>query len=233
MKDLAIVLVSGGIDSCVTAAITNKEYELAFLHINYGQRTQTRELKAFNDIANFYKVKHRLICELEHFKRIGGSSLIDLQMEVPIADSNYEGRSGDLPLLIPAKIPSTYVPFRNANLLAVAVSWAEVIGVHKIFIGVVEEDTPGYPDCRKEFYEIFNKVIKIGTKPDSHIEIVTPIIGLHKYEVIKKGIELNAPIHLTWSCYREQKLACGNCDSCIRRLRAFKLAGISDPISYA
>lgn len=221
MKDLAIILVSGGIDSCVTAAIANEEYKPAFLHINYGQRTQSRELKAFNDIANFYKVKHRLVCELGHFKKIGGSSLTDLQIKVPIADLNR------------VEIPSTYVPFRNANLLAVAVSWAEVIGVHKVFIGVVEEDTPGYPDCRKEFYKVFNRLIEIGTKPDTHIEIVTPIIGMHKCEVVKKGIELSAPIHLTWSCYKNKKLACGKCDSCIRRLRAFELAGIKDPISYA
>ncbi|MCK4353383.1 7-cyano-7-deazaguanine synthase QueC [candidate division WOR-3 bacterium] len=211
MKDLAVILVSGGIDSCVTAAIANRDYELAFLHINYGQKTEKRELKAFNSLVDFYKVKYKLVCDFEHFKKIGGSSLIDSKMQA-------------------SHRTTTYVPFRNANFLAVAVSWAEVIGAPKIFIGAVEEDAPEYPDCRKEFYERFNEIIETGTNTTTHIEVITPVISMQKYEIVKLGLKLNAPLNLTWSCYENNSQACGKCDSCIRRFKAFKLAGIRDPI---
>ncbi len=223
-KELAVVLVSGGLDSCVTAAIANSlGYELAFLHLNYGQRTEKRELKAFNDIADFYKVKLRLVVNVEHLKIIGGSSLTDENIPIEKADLKRRG------------IPSSYVPFRNANILSIAVSWAEVIGASKIFIGAVEEDSSGYPDCRKEFYKAFNEVIKLGTKAGVEgrpIEIVTPIIDMKKFEIVKKGVELGAPLHLTWSCYQREDKACGVCDSCALRLRGFQLAGIDDPIPY-
>jgi 7-cyano-7-deazaguanine synthase len=224
MKEVAVVLVSGGMDSCVTAAIANSlGYELAFLHLNYGQRTEKRELKAFNDIADFYNVKKRLVISVEHLKLIGGSSLTDENIPVEKADLKRTG------------IPTSYVPFRNANMLSIAVSWAEVIGATKIFIGAVEEDSSGYPDCRKEFYNAFNEVIRLGTKAGVEgrpIRIVTPIIDMKKWEIVKKGIELGAPLHLTWSCYLREDIACGVCDSCALRLRGFQLAGVDDPIPY-
>lgn len=208
-------------DSCVTAAIAAVEaYELAFLHISYGQRTEARERKAFNDIADFYVVKDRLDVSIEHLAKIGGSSLTDEKIAVTEADLDSK------------EIPTSYVPFRNANMLAIAVSWAEVIGANRIYIGAVAEDSSGYPDCRPEFYEAFQKTIDTGTKPDTHIEIRTPIIHLSKAEIVKKGVELNAPLHLTWSCYRSEDLACGTCDSCALRLRGFNQAGIADPIPY-
>lgn len=223
-KEIAVVLVSGGLDSCVTAAIAySLGYELAFLHLNYGQRTERRELKAFHDIADFYGVKKRLVVNVEHLKSIGGSSLTD--ENIPVEKANLKR----------SEIPSSYVPFRNANMLSIAVSWAEVINATKIFIGAVEEDSSGYPDCRKEFYKAFNEVIRLGTKAGVEgkpIEIVTPVIDMKKVDIVKKGVELGAPLHLTWSCYQREDVACGVCDSCALRLRGFQLAGIEDPIPY-
>ena len=219
-KKKAIVAVSGGMDSCLTAAIANQNYELAFVHINYGQRTEKRELKAFNEIADFYNVEKRLVIDLKHLSMIGGSSLTDKNIEVSKADLSNKG------------IPTSYVPFRNANILSACVSWAEVINAEAIFIGAVYEDSSGYPDCRPEFYKSFEKVIDIGTKPETKIKIITPVIHLSKDEIVKKGIEVNAPFHLTWSCYQEEETACGVCDSCALRLRAFQKAGIEDPINY-
>ncbi len=219
-KEKAVVLVSGGLDSCVTAAIAAQNYDLAFLHMNYGQRTEKRELKAFNDIADFYGVKERLVVDVAHFKKIGASSLTDTSMEVSKADLESK------------EIPTSYVPFRNANILAIATSWAEVIGARKLFIGAVQEDSSGYPDCREEFFQAFNRVIELGTKPDTHISIETPIIHMKKWEIVKKGVELQAPLHLTWSCYQNEDEACGVCDSCALRLRGFQLAGVEDPIPY-
>jgi len=217
----AIVLVSGGMDSSVTAAIAKAENSnLAFLHISYGQRTEAREQKAFNDIADFYDVDRRLDISIEHLAKIGGSSLTDSRMQVTEADLDSN------------EIPTSYVPFRNANMLSIAVSWAEVIGATAIYVGAVAEDSSGYPDCRPEFYEAFQKTIDTGTKPDTHIEIRTPIILLTKAGIVKKGIELGAPLHLTWSCYRSEDLACGTCDSCALRLRGFARAGVKDPIAY-
>jgi len=231
-KELAIVLVSGGMDSCVTAAIAHKQYRLAFLHVNYGQRTEARELKAFNEIANFYHAEKRLIVSIEHLKVIGGSSLTDEKIPVPelrtkpALDCLHRGNS-EL-----KTIPSTYVPFRNAHLLSIAVSWAEVIKATKIFIGAVEEDSSGYPDCREVFYQAFNTVIKTGTKPETRIEIVTPLIHMKKSEIISRGMKLKAPLHLTWSCYQNSEKACGKCESCLLRLRGFQEAGLKDPIPY-
>ena len=221
MAEFSIVLVSGGMDSCVTAAIANSESEnLAFLHISYGQRTEARERKAFSDIADFYKVEDRLDVSIEHIANIGGSSLTD--ESIAVAEANLESK----------EIPTSYVPFRNANMLAIAVSWAEVIGANAIYIGAVAEDSSGYPDCRPEFYEAFQRTIDAGTKPETHIEIRTPIIQLSKAEIVTKGMELDAPLHLTWSCYRNEALSCGTCDSCALRLRGFEQAGRNDPIAY-
>jgi 7-cyano-7-deazaguanine synthase len=226
-KSRAVILVSGGMDSCVTAAMANLHHEMAFLHVNYGQRTERRELKAFHAIADYYKVQNRLIANISHLSAIGGSSLTDKNMEVSKADPKQ---------LFDSKkkgVPTSYVPFRNANILSVAVSWAEVIGAHHIFIGAVEEDSSGYPDCRKEFYKAFEKTIDLGTKPDTKISIETPVIDLKKSEIVKRGTELNAPFGLTWSCYESEDIACGVCDSCALRLRAFQIAKIQDPLPYA
>jgi 7-cyano-7-deazaguanine synthase len=218
----AIVLVSGGMDSCVTAAIAGRETtSTAFLHISYGQLTEKRERQAFKDIADYYGIKERLDVSVEYLAKIGGSSLTD--RDIPVSEANLENK----------EIPTSYVPFRNANMLAIATSWAEVIGAARIYIGAVAEDSSGYPDCRPEFYAAFQSAIDAGTKPGTKIEICTPIIHLTKAEIVGKGIELNAPLHLTWSCYRSETLACGNCDSCALRLRGFAQAGIKDPIPYA
>jgi 7-cyano-7-deazaguanine synthase len=218
---LAVVLISGGLDSCVTAAIAAQQYELAFLHLNYGQRTEARERKAFLDLAEAFGVEHRLNVDVTHLSRIGGSSLTDPSMAVTKADLGNQ------------EIPGSYVPFRNANILSVAVSWAEVIGASKVFIGAVAEDSSGYPDCRPEFFKAFNQVIATGTKPDTHIRIETPIIHLSKREIIEEGMRLNAPLHLTWSCYQSEDKACGVCDSCALRLRGFQQAGLQDPLPYS
>ncbi|GJQ24622.1 MAG: 7-cyano-7-deazaguanine synthase QueC [Planctomycetia bacterium] len=222
MKDLAIVLVSGGMDSCVTAAIAHTQYELALLHVNYGQRTESRELKAFHDIASFYNVPKEkiLISNIDYLSKIGGSSLTDRSMSVPDAQANTE------------EIPTSYVPFRNTHLLAIAVSWGEVIGARKIFIGAVEQDSPGYPDCKPAYYEAINNLIKVGTKPTTSLEVETPLIHMKKSEIIKIGISLEAPLNLSWSCYQNTEKACGLCHSCFLRLKAFQEAGVKDPIPY-
>jgi len=221
MSRLAIILVSGGMDSCVTAAIAKQEnQEIAFLHVSYGQRTERRERQAFNDIADFYAIEKRLDVSIEYLAKIGGSSLTDVSIEV--AEANLESK----------EIPTSYVPFRNANMLAIATSWAEVLNANSIYIGAVAEDSSGYPDCRPELYEAFEKTIEVGTKLETLIEIVTPIIHLSKAEIVRKGIELNAPLHLSWSCYRNEDAACGTCDSCALRLRGFERAGAVDPIAY-
>lgn len=219
-KKLAVIAVSGGLDSCLTAAIAEKEFDLAFAHFNYGQRTERRELKAFHDIADYYNVKKRLVVDFYHLAKIGGSALTDQNIQVD--DAN----------LLSADIPTTYVPFRNATILSACVSWAEVIGASAVFIGAVFEDSSGYPDCKPEFFQAFEKVTDLGTKPGTLINIKTPIIHFSKKEIVQKSIELNAPVHLTWSCYKSEEEACGVCDSCALRLRGFQLAGIEDPINY-
>jgi|SRR5215472_4241603 7-cyano-7-deazaguanine synthase len=219
---LAVCLVSGGMDSCVTAAIARLENDdLAFLHVSYGQRTEARERRAFSDLADYFGIEQRLIASIEYLKTIGGSSLTDCNIEV--TEANLAGR----------EIPTSYVPFRNSHLLAIATSWAEVTGAKRIYIGAVAEDSSGYPDCRPEFYEAFQQTINAGTRPETNIEIITPIIDLRKPEIIKRGLELSAPLELTWSCYQSEDVACGRCDSCALRLRAFAAAGVADPIPYA
>ncbi len=218
-KSIAIVLVSGGMDSCVTAAIALAETdETAFLHISYGQKTERRERRAFNDVADFYAVEKRLDVSIEYLAKIGGSSLTDENIDVTDAD------------LDSSDIPSSYVPFRNANMLSIAVSWAEVIEANAVYIGAVAEDSSGYPDCRPDFFAAFQSAVNNGTKPETNIQIRTPVINLSKAEIVKKGIKLNAPLHLTWSCYRSEYLACGRCPSCELRLRGFEQAGVIDPV---
>jgi 7-cyano-7-deazaguanine synthase len=216
----AVVLMSGGMDSCVTASIASQTYQIAALHASYGQRTEARELRSFHAVADHLCVTDRLAVQLDHFRTIGGSSLTDPRMAIREAD--LESR----------EIPNTYVPFRNAHFLSIATSWAEVLGASKIFIGAVWEDSSGYPDCRPEYYEAFNRVIKAGTRPSTNITIETPLIHLSKREIVQKGAEIGAPFHLTWSCYRDSDVACGVCDSCALRLRAFQEAGVEDPIAY-
>jgi 7-cyano-7-deazaguanine synthase len=221
-SSLAICLVSGGMDSCVTAAIAHQEHdELAFLHVSYGQRTEQREHDCFEKLADHFQVARRLAVSIEHLSRIGGSSLTDNEMPVTAANLSAPG------------IPSSYVPFRNAHLLSIATSWAEVIGAGYIYIGAVAEDSSGYPDCRPVFYEAFQQAIDTGTKPETRIEIKTPVIAMKKSEIVQRGLALNAPFALTWSCYQESERACGNCDSCALRRRAFSEAGVADPIPYA
>ncbi len=220
-RPLAVVLASGGMDSCVTAAIASLGYRLALLHVAYGQRTEGRELEASNALADFYQAEQRRVCRLDHLRQIGGSSLTD--PNIPVEAANLERK----------EIPSSYVPFRNAHFLSAAVSWGEVIGARKIFIGAVAEDSSGYPDCRPEYYEAFNRLIAVGTRPETDLEILTPVIHMRKSEIVRKGFELGAPLHLTWSCYQREDVACGVCDSCALRLRAFEEAGFDDPLAYA
>jgi 7-cyano-7-deazaguanine synthase len=237
-KPGAVVLLSGGMDSCVCAALAARNYEASALHVMYGQRTEDREHQAFQEICDRLEIERRLVVRNEALTAIGGSALTDTKLEVPQA-KGFEGRSPQLPgtgevaaslSSASSGIPITYVPFRNAHFLAVAVSWAEVIGAAKILIGAVEQDSSGYPDCRPEYYRAFNEVIRTGTR-EGQIEIVTPLIGLRKSEIVRLGLELKAPLELTWSCYSREDRACGTCESCQLRQRAFEAAGSVDPVS--
>lgn len=219
-KSRAVVLLSGGMDSSVCAALAVRDYDAAAVHVSYGQRTQERERQSFLAICQRLKIHDRLMVRNEAFRAIGGSALTDESIAVP--DAEDIGRD----------IPVTYVPFRNAHFLAVAVSWAEVLGAEKVYIGAVEPDSSGYPDCRPAYYEAFNEVVKTGTR-DGRIRILTPLIAMRKAEIVRLGLELGAPFDLTWSCYSREDEACGVCDSCVLRLRAFEAAGVRDPIPYA
>jgi 7-cyano-7-deazaguanine synthase len=222
-KDKAVVLLSGGMDSCVTAAIARQTHELALLHASYGQRTERRERRSFDEIADFYGVRERLVIRLDSLAQIGGSALTDQRIAVPESGEGLGPESG---------IPNTYVPFRNAHFLSAAVSWAEVIGASAIYIGAVAEDSSGYPDCRPEYYRAFAELVRQGTRPETRIEIATPVIAMSKAEIVRRGSELRAPLEFTWSCYQYEDEACGTCDSCRLRLRAFAEAGLADPIAY-
>lgn len=223
-KPKAVILVSGGMDSCVTAAMASTSHRLAFLHAGYGQLTERREREAFEAIADFFNVGERLIVQLDHLKKIGGSALTDEGIGVPEGDPHAP--------VTGSSIPVTYVPFRNAHFLSVAVSWAEVIGANAIFIGAVAEDSSGYPDCRPEYYRVFEQLANVGTRPETQIAIETPVIEMKKSAIVLKGLELGAPLDLTWSCYQYADAACGVCDSCRLRLQAFAEAGVPDPIPY-
>lgn len=218
-KERAVVLLSGGMDSCVCAALAAREYEAAAVHVSYGQRTEQRERESFQKICDRLGIRDRLMVRNEALRAIGGSALTDASIAVPDWQGGGEG------------IPVTYVPFRNAHLLAVGVSWAEVLGARKVYIGAVEPDSSGYPDCRPAYYRAFNEVVRTGTK-QGDIEVITPLIAMHKAEIVTLGLELGAPFDLTWSCYRGEDRACGECDSCVLRLRAFRQAGVVDPIPY-
>lgn len=227
-KGKAVVLLSGGMDSCVCAAIAREQHgagNVALLHAMYGQRTEQRERRAFDEIADYYGIAQRLVVKLDHFRAIGGSALTDKHIRVPENELEVSGTGA-------STIPATYVPFRNAHFLSVAVSWAEAIGARAVYIGAVAEDSSGYPDCRPEYYRVFQELIRVGTKPETRIEMVTPVIGMKKSQIIRRGMESSAPLHLTWSCYQAEDAACGKCDSCLLRLRAFAQAGITDPIPY-
>jgi len=219
-KSRAVVLLSGGMDSCVCAAVAVRDHEAAAVHISYGQRTEERERQSFLAICQRLKIHDKLMVRNEALRAIGGSALTDDAIAVPEAEE--VGRS----------VPVTYVPFRNAHFLAVAVSWAEVLGAEKVYIGAVEQDSSGYPDCRPAYYKAFNEVVRTGTK-EGRIEIVTPLIAMRKSDIVRLGLELGAPFDLTWSCYSREDRACGICDSCVLRLRAFAAAGVQDPIPYA
>jgi 7-cyano-7-deazaguanine synthase len=216
----AVVLLSGGMDSCVCAALAARDFDAAAVHISYGQRTEDRERKSFLAVCERLNIRDKLMVRNEALRAIGGSALTDEGIAVPMAEAVGQG------------VPVTYVPFRNAHFLSVAVSWAEVLDAEKVYIGAVEPDSSGYPDCRPAYYEAFNRVVKMGTK-EGKIEIVTPLIAMRKAEIIRLGLELGAPLDLTWSCYSREDRACGVCDSCVLRLRAFEAAGVRDPIPYA
>jgi 7-cyano-7-deazaguanine synthase len=218
----AVVLLSGGMDSCVTLALAIEQgFSIAALHVQYGQRTEQREREAFTNICNHYSIATRLVVNISHLAAIGGSSLTDTSMPVTAHISTN------------STIPTSYVPFRNANILAIATSWAEVIGARALFIGAVEEDSSGYPDCTQSFFDAFQRVLTLGTKPSTSIQLCTPVIHQSKAAIIKEGMRLKAPLHLSWSCYQQTVTACGVCDSCVLRLKGFQGAGIDDPIKYA
>jgi len=222
-KSRAVVLLSGGMDSCVCAALAARDYDTAALHVSYGQRTEERERQSFLAICERLHIQDKLLVRNEALRAIGGSALTDENIAIPNGDAAGHAIGHDIPV--------TYVPFRNAHFLAAAVSWAEVLGAEKVYIGAVEQDSSGYPDCRPAYYEAFNRIIKAGTK-EGTIEIVTPLIRLRKAEIVRLGLELGAPFDLTWSCYKREDRACGVCDSCVLRLRAFAAAGDRDPIQY-
>jgi 7-cyano-7-deazaguanine synthase len=227
-KGKAVVLLSGGMDSCVCTAIAREQYgadNLALLHASYGQRTEKRERQAFEEIAHYFGMQHRMVVKLDYFRVIGGSALTDKQIKVP--ENQLEAAGSDV-----RAIPVTYVPFRNAHFLSVGVSWAEAIGARAIYIGAVADDSSGYPDCRPEYYRVYQELIRVGTRPETEIAMVTPVIHMKKTEIVRRGRELGAPLHLTWSCYQGEDVACGQCDSCLLRLRAFAEGGMDDPIPY-
>lgn len=225
----AVVCLSGGMDSTVCATLAARDYDSFGVHFSYGQRTQARELKAARDVAKAVGLKELMELEMDLFRRIGGSALTDPNIDVPEAVSEGAGSSADR---VGKDVPVTYVPFRNAHFLSAAVSWAEVLGATAVFIGAVEQDSSGYPDCRPAYYEAFNELIRMGTK-EGAIRVITPLITLRKHEIVKLGVELGAPLHVSWSCYSGETEACGVCESCDLRLRAFSAAGITDPILYA
>jgi 7-cyano-7-deazaguanine synthase len=229
-----VVTLSGGMDSTVCATLAVREYgasHVAALHVSYGQRTESREQRAFTEICDGLGIERRLIVRNQALSQIGGSALTDSALAVPTAGPEIGSARAPAAGSAALPVPITYVPFRNAHFLSVAVSWAEVVGASRIYIGAVEQDSSGYPDCRPEYYEAFNRLIQAGTKL-GNIRIQTPLIALKKVEIVQRGLELNAPFELTWSCYSREDRACGICESCALRLRAFEAAGTSDPIPY-
>ena len=219
-KPKGIVLVSGGMDSLVLAAFATRESEICLLHVNYGQRTEKKELACFHAIADHLKVKERMVVDIGYLRSIGTSALTDPSIDIPPADLERAG------------IPVTYVPFRNAHLLCIAVSWAEAIGATNIYIGAVWADSSGYPDCRPAFYEAMNEAVRTGTKDESRIRVKAPFVNLKKKDIVLIGKSLGVPFEHTWSCYRDGEKACGRCDSCALRQKAFAEANVPDPLAY-
>lgn len=219
-RPLAVVCVSGGMDSAVSAALAAREHRLAFLHANYGQRTEAKELACFHALADHFAAERRLVVDLSGLRQIGGSSLTDPGLPV---------REGEP---VEGVVPSSYVPFRNAHLLAAAVSWGEVLGARAVFVGAVGEDSSGYPDCRPEFFRAFEEAVRLGTRPETSLRIVAPVIAMSKAEIVRQGLALGVPFARTWSCYQAEEAACGACESCRLRLRGFARAGAADPIPY-
>jgi 7-cyano-7-deazaguanine synthase len=207
-------------DSAVTAALAAREHRLAFLHANYGQRTEAKELACFHALADHFGAEGRLVVDFTDLRQIGGSSLTDPSLPV------REGEPVD------GVVPTSYVPFRNAHLLAAAVSWGEVLGARALFVGAVWEDSSGYPDCRPEFYRAFEEAVRLGTRPGTSLRILTPVITMSKAEIVRQGLALGVPFGKTWSCYQGEDTACGACESCRLRLRGFREAGAADPIPY-
>jgi 7-cyano-7-deazaguanine synthase len=228
----AVVCLSGGMDSCVCAALAARDYEVYAVHFSYGQRTESRELHSAQEIARLVGVRELLPLKIDLFRRIGGSALTDPAIAVPEASANEAPDGSSNSSRTGSEIPVTYVPFRNAHFLSAAVSWAEVLGAKTVFIGAVEQDSSGYPDCRPAYYDAFNQLIRTGTK-DGEIRVVTPLIAMRKSQIVRLGVELGAPFHVSWSCYSGETEACGVCESCVLRLRAFREAGAVDPIPYA
>ena len=215
----AVVLLSGGMDSAVCAAIAKKDgHNIYVLHVDYGQRTNKKEFNCAKDISLFYNALDFKIINLDFLKEIGGSGLVDNSIELPKGDT--------------IGIPPSYVPFRNSILLSLATAWAEVLGAKAIYYGANSIDFSGYPDCRPLFFEAFQELIDAGTKDETNIKLKTPLAYMSKGEIVKKGIELEVPFEKTWSCYTENDKACGVCDSCRLRLKGFNDAGEKDPIKY-
>ena len=228
----AVVLLSGGMDSCVCAAIAARDYDASAMHVMYGQRTEERERHAFEGICDRLGIQRRMVLHIDALRQIGGSALTDSSIAVPDAGGGFQGRPAESrDPKAESRIPVTYVPFRNAHFLSAAVSWAEVLGAERILIGAVEQDSSGYPDCRPAYYQAFNEVIRTGTAA-GNICIETPLIHKKKSEIVTLGLELGAPFDLTWSCYSRDDKACGTCESCVLRLRAFAAAGACDPVPY-
>jgi 7-cyano-7-deazaguanine synthase len=223
-RQKAVVCLSGGMDSCVCAALAARDFEVYAVHFSYGQRTEGRELRSAEEVARIVGVRELLHLKIDLFRRIGGSALTDAAIAVPVASADES--------TIGSEVPVTYVPFRNAHFLSAAVSWAEVLGARTVFIGAVEQDSSGYPDCRPAYYEAFNELIRMGTK-EGEIRVATPLIEMRKSEIVRLGVELGAPFHVSWSCYSGESEACGVCESCVLRLRAFREAGVVDPLPYA
>jgi len=216
----AVCIISGGMDSALSAKIAQEEgYEIIALHFNYGQRTETKELACFRKITDAMNISDSYEIDLPFFEQIGASALTDKSIEVPTGGLE-EG------------IPVTYVPFRNGIFLSIAASVAEKHGAEALFIGVVEEDSSGYPDCRESYIMQMEKAINLGTKDETHIEIKMPLVHMKKSEIVAKSLELGVPLEYTWSCYQSEDEACGVCDSCRLRLKGFEEAGVKDPISY-
>jgi 7-cyano-7-deazaguanine synthase len=220
VKGIAVVCISGGMDSAVTAAIAARTCRIAALHADYGQRTEARERACFLALADHFGAERRLVVDFSALRAIGGSSLTD--RSIPVREGQPEV----------GVVPTSYVPFRNAHLLSAAVSWAEVLGAHHVYIGAVWEDSSGYPDCRPEFYEAFGEAVREGTRPGTAIRIETPVIHASKADIVRRGQELGVPFASTWSCYQAEDRACGSCESCLLRLKGFADAGAVDPLPY-